>query len=120
MRTAAVEVLMPLPLASLANCCFHASKPAAVLPHCAALTWLARHMSATRKITITKVSGAQLARHVAPPSRAKNSRLLIRSPRRRWRLGLRRACGVCPWPSRLAWGGGSAYHGLGSGGLLAG
>jgi hypothetical protein len=36
MRAATVEALTPLALASSPNCLFHASKPAAVLPHCAA------------------------------------------------------------------------------------
>jgi hypothetical protein len=33
---AAIAEAPTLPLASSANCLFHASKPAAVLPHCAA------------------------------------------------------------------------------------
>src|SRR5215211_902141 len=46
MSAVTAEALMPFPLASSANCCFHASKPAAVLPHCAAPALLAVHASA--------------------------------------------------------------------------
>src|SRR5688572_10463313 len=41
MRAAIAVVLAPLILASVANCCFQASKPVAVLPHCAASAVLA-------------------------------------------------------------------------------
>src|ERR1700694_2207370 len=53
MRAARVEALTPFPLASSANCFFHASKPAAVLPHCAAPALLVIHTSATRTATAT-------------------------------------------------------------------
>src|SRR3984893_2391368 len=53
MRAATVEALTPLPLASSANCFFHASKPAAVLPHCAASALLAIHTSAAKAATVT-------------------------------------------------------------------
>src|SRR5215211_7496040 len=46
MSAVTAEALMPFPLASSANCCFHGSKPAAVLPHCAAPALLAVHASA--------------------------------------------------------------------------
>src|ERR1700737_133008 len=53
MRAASVEALTPFPLASSANCFFHASKPAAVLPHCAAPALLVIHTSDTRTATAT-------------------------------------------------------------------
>src|SRR5580693_3782911 len=53
MRAVTAEALTPLPLASSANCFFHASKPAAVLPHCAAHALLAIQMSATKAATVT-------------------------------------------------------------------
>src|SRR5262252_7271627 len=46
MRAAIVEALTPFPLASSANCFFQPSKPAAELPHCAALARLAIDKSA--------------------------------------------------------------------------
>src|SRR5262244_1542963 len=52
MKAARVEPLMPFPRASSANCFFHASKPAAVLPHGAALAWLAIQVSATTAATV--------------------------------------------------------------------
>src|SRR5713101_6264266 len=56
MRAARVEAPTPLPLASSANCFFHASKPAAVLPHCAAPALLVIHRSATKIVTVTALS----------------------------------------------------------------
>src|ERR1700730_4194774 len=53
MRAATVEALTPLALASSANCFFHASKPAAVLPHCAAPALLAIHTNATKAAMMT-------------------------------------------------------------------
>src|SRR5260370_27750174 len=52
MRAARVEALTPFPLASSANCLFHPSKPAAVLPHCAASALLAINGSAIRTATV--------------------------------------------------------------------
>jgi hypothetical protein len=56
MRAATVEALTPLALASLTNCFFHASRPVAVLPHCAALALLAIDMSATKAATVTALN----------------------------------------------------------------
>src|SRR5215208_4523775 len=56
MRAATVEALTLFPLASSANCFFHASKPAAVLPHCAAPASLAIHTSATKTATVTALN----------------------------------------------------------------
>src|SRR6202035_5823992 len=56
MRAATVEALTPFALASSANCLFHASKPAAVLPHCAAPALLVVHTSATKTATVTVLS----------------------------------------------------------------
>src|SRR6266849_8401806 len=56
MRAATVEALTPFPLASSANCFFHASKPAAVLPHGAAPASLVIHRSATKIVTVTVLS----------------------------------------------------------------
>src|SRR6266446_4921914 len=56
MRAARVEALTPFPLASSANCLFHASKPAAVLPHCAAPALPVIHRSATKTATVTILS----------------------------------------------------------------
>src|SRR4051795_8424230 len=56
MRAARVEALMLFPLASSANCFFHASKPTAVLPHCAAPTLPVIHRSATKTATVTVLS----------------------------------------------------------------
>src|SRR6266404_4790363 len=56
MRAARVEALTPLALASSENCLFHASKPAAVLPHCAAPALPVIHRSATRTATVTVLS----------------------------------------------------------------
>src|ERR1700688_1769413 len=53
MRAPTVEALTPLARASIANWFFHASKPAAVLPHCAALALLAINTSATKAATVT-------------------------------------------------------------------
>src|SRR5215510_6327598 len=47
---------MPFPLASSPNCVFHASKPAAVLPHCAAPALPASHTSATKAATVVVLS----------------------------------------------------------------
>src|SRR5260221_12088453 len=56
MRAARVEALTPFPLASSASCLFHASKPAAVLPHCAAPALPVIHRTATRTATVTVLS----------------------------------------------------------------
>src|SRR5215208_8545750 len=56
MRAATLEALSLFPLASSANCFFHASKPAAVLPHCAAPASLAIHTSATEAATVTALN----------------------------------------------------------------
>src|SRR5829696_6154293 len=56
MRAATVEALTLFPLASSANCFFHASKPAAVLPHCAAPASLAIQTSATKAATVTALN----------------------------------------------------------------
>src|ERR1700730_10629600 len=53
MRAATVGALTPLPLASSANCFFHASKPAAVPPHFAAPASLAINTSTTKAATVT-------------------------------------------------------------------
>jgi hypothetical protein len=60
MRAPTVEALTPLPRASIANWFFHASKPAAVLPHCAALALLAINASATKAATVTALNCLQL------------------------------------------------------------
>src|ERR1700730_8963816 len=65
MRAARVEPLTPFPLASSANCLFHASKPADVLPHCAAPALLVIHTSATKNKTVTVLN--------CPPSVILNS-----------------------------------------------
>src|SRR5258706_5717870 len=56
MRAARVEALTPFPLASSASCLSQASKPAAVLPHCAAPALPVIHRSATRTATVTVLS----------------------------------------------------------------
>src|SRR5215204_5976835 len=56
MRAATVEALTLFPLASSANCFFHASKPAAVLPHCAAPAALAIHTTAAKAATVTALN----------------------------------------------------------------
>src|SRR5258706_14345896 len=56
MRAARVEALTPFPLASSATCLFHASKPAAVLPHCAASALLAIKRSAIKTATVIVLS----------------------------------------------------------------
>jgi hypothetical protein len=53
MRAATVEALTPLALASSPNCLFHASKPTAELPHCAAPALLAIHTSPTKAAMMT-------------------------------------------------------------------
>src|SRR5215211_3538208 len=53
MKAPMVEALMPLARASSANCLFQASKPAAVLPHWAALAVVAMHPSAAKAATAT-------------------------------------------------------------------
>src|SRR5215217_7102777 len=53
MKAAMVEALMPLARASSANCLFQESKPAAVLPHWAALAVVAMHPSAAKAATAT-------------------------------------------------------------------
>src|SRR5688572_4881939 len=64
------------PLASLANWLFHASKPADVLPHCAAPASPAVHTSALKAATATVLNGPPVviqnsfsARHLAGTSR---------------------------------------------------
>src|SRR6202011_736132 len=61
MRAARVEALTPFPLASSANCFFHVSKPAAVLPHGAAPALLVIYTSATKTATATVLSCPPLA-----------------------------------------------------------
>src|SRR5215469_9055076 len=80
MKAATVEPLMPFPRASSANCFFHASKPAAVLPHGAALAWLAIHVSATTAATVVALNCPSLV--------IENLRWRL-SPRRllSWRIG---------------------------------
>src|SRR5262245_10728194 len=56
LRGPTVAALMPFPLASSPNCVFHASKPAAVLPHCAAPALPASHTSATKAATVVVLS----------------------------------------------------------------
>jgi hypothetical protein len=55
-RAAMVKALTPLACASPANCLFQASKPAAVLPHCAALALPVIDMSATKTPTVTSLN----------------------------------------------------------------
>src|SRR6266540_2145389 len=54
MRAPMVAALTPFPLASAANCCFHASKPAAVLPHGAASALPAIPTSTAKAATVLK------------------------------------------------------------------
>jgi hypothetical protein len=51
MRAEMVEALTPLALASWANSCFQSSKPAALLPHWAALAVWAAPKSDTKAVT---------------------------------------------------------------------
>src|SRR5258708_39673709 len=60
MRAPMVEALTPFPFASSANRFFHASKPAAVLPHCAAPALLVIHTNATKTATVTVLSCSPL------------------------------------------------------------
>src|SRR5215468_4310966 len=56
MSAAIVGALTPFPVASPAICVFHASKPAAVLPHCAATASLVNPMTVTMIATVPVVS----------------------------------------------------------------
>src|SRR5215203_4601874 len=94
MRAATVEALTLFPLASSANCFFHASKPAAVLPHCAAPASLAIHTSAAKAATVTALNCSPLViqnlRPFAPDETL--ARDLCRDEASSGRRGLQDAC----------------------------
>src|SRR6266516_4358931 len=80
MRAATVEELTPLPLASSANCFFHASKPAAVLPHCAAPALLVIHTNATKAATVTVLNCPPLVISELPSHPLHQTKTLARHP----------------------------------------